>query len=67
MNVKFIAHENNGLSLMGFEPMRPKIFRLLVQQVTHSAMLPLNILLAFVVMQHKKTSYSSSQNRFLIV
>jgi hypothetical protein len=36
MSVKFLAHENNNMSLMGFEPIRTAILKLQVQRVVHA-------------------------------
>jgi hypothetical protein len=43
MNVKFLSKGNNGLSMTGFEPMRPAILRLLVRRDNHSATPPLQV------------------------
>jgi hypothetical protein len=48
MSVKILAHRNNSLPLIGFEPMGSAILRLLVQCVNHSATLYCVLVSVFV-------------------
>jgi hypothetical protein len=49
MNVKFLAQENNGLPLIGFEPTRSAILRLLIRRVNHSVTPPIKRLQVHVI------------------